>query len=228
MPKKRTKRQSEGSWNTLIVATVDSLPNGVFLLLITAAKSPDIAAQKKAASIGIPGKVEVIRQFPLNKTTGKAVFQELLGSFQEFPYGDSDCLVQATASAISRKYSQLSNQDPDQIELRKQVVQQQIEEQQEILDSIKAEVLRQTGEVARLSSQKRQLIEEIGDLEQENSSLSELVRNIKIKVWELEELYDNLKQLAELDGDERGYDDYEERENIMFSVRLLLERYSEE
>jgi hypothetical protein len=203
------KRRPKIGWNSLVVASVDSLPNGVFLLFVTSAKSATVAAQRKAGGIGIPGEVTVVDQHPLNRVTGKNLYIEMLNSLKPFPYGGSDCLVKSTTVLISRKYMKLSSKDPDQIELRKQLFEQQVEEQLTILDEIRnkhgkivAKIDEKRIDLERLESEKASLLESIRDnkkVYKEKSDELHVVDELWQKKEDLqEEVYDLEARVSEL------------------------------
>lgn len=222
-----SKRQNTIEWDSLIVASVDTLPKGVFMILRTSAKSPTVAARQKARSAGIPGEITVVQQHPLNKTTGNTVFAELLKSLKRFPYGDSKCLVKAAAKSILRKYNQLSSDDPNQLELRKALYEKDVDEQLLLLKETNKRVNNLSAQEARLESivaeldQKRQsLIEEIDELNRDKQPLSELINDVRDKVYELRTIYGDLNELAEFEGEEDRSDTYWER-------RVLLRKISD-
>lgn len=217
MPRKKSKKiggnRRQLRFDSVVVAGVSSLPKGVFLLLTTSAKSPTAAAQRKAQNAGIPGEVTVLQQHPINKTTGKAIFKEMLSSLKKFPYGDADCLVKAPASAISKKYLQLSSNDPDQIELRKTMYERDVSEQLQLLDENKArvEALKTTeGEmqssIAELNEQKQSLIGGIEELRRERKRLAAKVDRVRDAVSELESAIYDLEDLGEIEfvGSDEG------------------------
>lgn len=212
----KSKAKVANKWDSLIVASIDSLPKGVFLLFVTSAKSPAAAAQRKARSGGIPGEVTVVQQYPLNKTTGKALFRDMLGSLKRFPYGDSDCLVQAKASAISRKYKQLSSKDPDQTELRKTLIDREIDEQLSLLEQTKQKD-------AKISSQVAAKQQEMESLQLRIVSLKDEVEGLEAQREKKESEVD---ELAELWGDKREL--REEIEGMENRIQELRSEYAQE
>jgi len=199
--KKVAKKSTRPAWDSLVVASVDSLPKGVFLLFVTTANSPTAVAQRKSSTIGIPGDVTVVQEHPLNKSTGKALFAELLSSLRQFPYGDSDCLVKASALTIRRKYAKLSSEDPNQIELRKRLYERDVNDQLRFLSASKAEVKRLNAiseklesRITELNMQKNGLVSEIKDLEKERESLLADAKKLRRKVIGLDSVYKSLKE----------------------------------
>ena len=225
--KKESKKQLKTAWDSIVVASTDTLPKGVFMLLKTSSASPTAAAQQKAQRASIPGDVTVVQQHPLNKSTGKTLFADLLGSFKQFPYGDSNFLVKATASSIKRRYEQLSGDDPNQIELRKTLYEAEVDEQLLLLketkrtvQSLKAEAERLESLVAELNDKKQRIVEEIDDLERDREPLDEFITNLRETVQQLRTVYRDLEELAEYEGDEVRGDSYWER-------RVLVRRISD-
>lgn len=218
MPKKKKSGRNSGDqrqlrFDSVVVASVSSLPKGVFLLLTTSAKSPTAAAQRKVQSIGIPGEVTVLQQHPINKITGKTLFKQLLSSLKQFPYGDSDCLVRAPASAISKKYLQLSSNDPDQIELRKSMYERDVSHQLQLLDETRAKVeaMNTTTEelrscIAELKEQKQSLAENIEELMRERKGLVAKVDRIGDALSDLESTIYDLEGVGEIEftGSDEG------------------------
>lgn len=203
------------SWDHLIVEKVDSLPEGVFLSFMSSAMSPIAAAQRKAQSAGIPGGVTLIQQHPLNKATGKSLFNEVLGFLTPFPYGDSHCLVKASTASIARKYKQHSSKDPEQIELRRMLIEQQVTEQLCLPEKVKQErsdisskVAADVQQVEKLQLRIESLKEQICTLEKERqekeSEIDQMVELWSEKSLLKEEILELEQRLADLQ-DELGY-----------------------
>ena len=231
MRKKKAKRVSKKRpktvWDSIVVASTDTLPKGVFMLLKTSAASPTGAAQQKAHRAGIPGDVTVIQQHPINKTTGKALFSDLLNSFKQFPYGDSSCLVKATPASIKGKYNKLSSDDPNQIELRKSLYEAEVDEQllllketRKAVKSLTAEAVKVDSLIADLNEKRQLLIDEIAELKKERDPLYEFVSDLEDTVQKLRTVYGDLEDLAQYEGDEDRSDTYWER-------RVLVRRISD-
>jgi methyl-accepting chemotaxis protein len=219
------KKQRKTAWDSIVIASIDTLPKGVFMLLKTSATSPTDAAQQKAQRAGIPGDVTVVQQHPLNKSTGNVLFADLLRSFKQFPYGDSNFLVKATGASIKRKYEQLSSNDPNQIELRKTLYEAEVDEQllllketRKTVQSLKAEAERLESLVAELNDEKQRIVEEIDELERDREPLDEFITNLRGTVQELRTVYRDLEELAEYEGDEVRGDSYWERRVLVRKI----------
>lgn len=211
MQKKKgnTKKTQKVAWDNLIVAKSDSLPKGVFFLFVSAAQSVKSAANKKATSMGVPGGISVLRQYPLSKTSGKRLFSKMMRSLKRFPYGGYDGFVTSSINAISRKYSELSSKDPDQIALRASILEEQVADQLRLLDDItnqhadiKSKIGACTAELEVLEEKKLSLDSEIETLEQQYQKKNDQIDEI-VYLWgdrsalreEIDELETRIEEL---------------------------------